>query len=139
MYYLSLLIAVASGIMYHITQKSINHEVNPLISLLITYAVAFGVTLVIYQFDGNKPSMTTEFQNLNWASFALGIAIVGLELGILLAYRSGWDISKLSLFNNLLVALILIPVGLAVFKEHANLKTFVGILVSLTGLYIIKM
>lgn len=139
MYYLSLIIAVASGIMYHITQKSINHEVNPLISLLITYAVAFGVTLVIYQMDNGKSSLVAEMQNLNWASFALGIAIVGLELGILLAYRSGWDIGKLSLFNNLLVALILIPVGIAVFKEHANIKTFVGIMVSLSGLYIIKM
>lgn len=139
MYYISLLIAVASGIMYHITQKSIDHDVNPLISLMVTYAVALGVTLIIYQVDKDKVSLVSEFQNLNWASFALGIAIVGLELGILLAYRNGWDISKLGLFNNILVSLILLPIGFAFFREHASLKTMLGIGVSLAGLYIIKM
>jgi len=139
MYYLSLLIAVTSGILYHITQKSIDHEVNPLISLMITYVVALAVTLIIYQFDNNKINFISEFKNLNWASFALGFAIVGLELGILLAYRAGWDIGKLSLFNNLLVAMILIPVGIAIFKEHATVKTMLGIFISLTGLFIIKL
>jgi len=139
MYYISLVIAVASGIFYHITQKSISHKVNPLISLMVTYVVALIVTLAIYVLDKDKLSFASEMNNLNWASFALGFAIVGLEFGILLAYRSGWDIGKLSLFNNILVAMILIPIGLMIFKEHASLKTIAGILVSLTGLFIIKM
>ncbi len=139
MYYISLVIAVTSGIFYHITQKSISDEVNPIISLIVTYIVALAVTLVIYYFDKERASFVSEMTNLNWASFALGVAIVGLELGILLAYRAGWDIGKLGLFNNILVAMILIPIGLAFFKEHANLKTIIGILVSLSGLVIIKM
>lgn len=138
MYYTSLTIAVASGILYHVTQKSISHKVNPLISLMVTYGVALLITLIFYMFDRGGIEITAEIKRLNWASFVLGFAIVGLEIGILMAYRTGWDIGNLSLINNVLIAVILLPVGLLLFKEQTSLKTWVGMGVSLAGLILMK-
>jgi len=41
-----------------------------------------------------KPDATTlaEVRQLNWASYLLAFSIVGLEVGFLLVYRSGWNL-----------------------------------------------
>ena len=41
----------------------------------------------------------------------MGIAIVAVELGVLLAYRAGWRMSVASLTVNSALALVLVPVG----------------------------
>jgi len=45
-----------------------------------------------------------------------------LELGFLLAYRKVWNISVAGFLSNTLVALMLIPVGLLLFKETISLR-----------------
>lgn len=138
MYYLSLIIAVVSGILYHVTQKSIGHEVNPLVSLMATYAVALVFTFIFYRFDHDFSVIVKEVRQLNWASYLLGIIIVGLELGILMAYRNGWDIGKLSLINNIAIAFVLIPIGMIFFSEQMTVKTIIGMVVTVAGLVLIK-
>lgn len=138
MYYLSLIIAALSGTMYHISQKSINPKVSPYFSIIISYLVALVLSLILFYFDKNRVSITASFRELNWASYGVGIAIVGIELSFLLAYRSGWDIGKMNLAYTLILTLILVPLGMMFFKEHHSFRTFIGIGVSIIGLLIMK-
>ncbi len=71
--------------------------------------------------------MVESVKTANMASVILGCAVVGLELGFLLAYRSGWNISSASLVSNTLVALLLIPIGLVMYKESITLNTMIGV------------
>ncbi len=138
MYYLSLIICALSGVMYHISQKSIHAKASPIVSVIITYAVALIISVVMFFFDKNRAPFFSSLQDLNWASYAVGISIVGIEIGFLLAYRSGWDIGKMNLAYTLLLSFILIPLGMMFFKEHHSIRTFIGIGVSISGLLIMK-
>ncbi|MCT8975571.1 hypothetical protein N4T77_03055 [Clostridium sp. CX1] len=133
LYYISVLLVIASNVFYHIFQKSVPEAANPLISLIATYGIALILTLISFCIYPSDVGFIQSFKRLNWASYALGITIVGLELGFLLAYRAGWNISLVALFTNICVTVLLIPIGLLLYKEHISLINFVGILLSIAG------
>ncbi|MCK5763542.1 MAG: hypothetical protein KAH05_05435 [Clostridiales bacterium] len=72
MYYLSIMIASLSGVLYHVSQKSIHPKANPMISMMITFSVALVGTFIWYIIDGSSSTWITDVKNTNWASFSLG-------------------------------------------------------------------
>ncbi|MGE5454724.1 MAG: hypothetical protein ACM3O9_05965, partial [Methylocystaceae bacterium] len=66
------------------------------------------------------------------------VAIVGLELGFLLAYRVGWNISLGSLVANSIVALALIPIGILLYHEGFEINKIIGVVLCLAGLILIN-
>jgi drug/metabolite transporter (DMT)-like permease len=134
---LSILIIVVSNVLYHVSQKSIPGETHPLIALLVTYAVAILVTAALLPFFPVKGPLGPAFRRVNWASFALGVTVVGIEIGFLLAYRSGWRISLGSAVSNATVALVLIPIGLVFFGERLSAVNVVGVALCVSGLLLV--
>jgi len=88
LFYFSIILAICSSALYHFVAKSTPANVNFTVSLLITYGVAFIVTLFTFVFFPVQDGMTVELKKLNWASIGLAIAVVGIEFGFLLVYRS---------------------------------------------------
>lgn len=138
LYYLSITLAILANVFYYFIQKSTPGNANPFLSLFITYFIAMVTCIVIYPFYPNSENLLDSFKKLNWTSFFLGFAIVGLEIGFLLAYRSGWNISTAGVFANVIVALILIPVGILLFKEHLRPINLAGIALCIAGLLLIS-
>lgn len=139
MYYLSIVIIIASSIFYHLSQKSISGGLNPLISLIVTYSTALVLSvLLLFVFPFERNGLASQLTSINWASYLLGFSIVGLELGFLLAYRAGWNISQTAIFATVLVTLILIPIGIWLFKDKLSLVNTLGILLSVIGIYMIN-
>jgi drug/metabolite transporter (DMT)-like permease len=134
---LSLAVIVLSNVLYHVSQKSIPSEANPVLSLLVTYGVAIGGTLLLIPFFPMRASLSHSWRQINWASAAVGISIVGVELGFLLAYRSGWRISIGSAAANAAVAVALLPTGLLVFGERLSGANVVGLILCLAGLLLV--
>ncbi len=83
-------------------------------------------------------SLRAALGQLNWASFVLAFEIVGLEVGFLLAYRAGWNISSAAIFVNVAGTLLLVPVGLLFFKEKLSAVNLLGILVCILGLVMVN-
>lgn len=137
-YYTAILLTIMSNVFYHILQKSTPSTVNPVLSLLFTYLTAAMLCLVVLPFYLNGESLTLALKKINWTSFALGGAVVGLELGFLLAYRAGWNIGLAGIFSNGMVALLLIPVGILFFHEKLSLVNILGILLCFGGLMLIN-
>lgn len=137
-FYLSLAITVISNIFYHITLKNINASVNPVVSIIVTYIVALLASLAIYPFYPSNSNFSSSFSSLNWASYALGLTIVGVELGYLLAYRSGWHLNLTAITTTILVTLLLIPVGSIIFHEKITIQQIVGILLGITSLVLLS-
>jgi multidrug transporter EmrE-like cation transporter len=75
---------------------------------------------------------------LNWASFAVGLTVVGIEIGFLLMYRAGWNISVGALVVNIGATLMLIPIGLLFFKEQLTPLNVLGVVVCMIGLVMIN-
>ena len=138
LFYFSITLAIASSALYHFVAKSTPANVNFPVSLLVTYAVAFMVTLVGFLFFPVKNGLAFEFKQLNWASFLLAIAIVGIEFGFLLVYRSGWNLGIAAVLVNVVASLILVPVAIYLFKDKLNWVNIVGILVCLAGLVMLN-
>ena len=138
LFYFSITLAIASSALYHFVAKSTPPNVNFPVSLLVTYAVAFIVTLVGFFFFPVKNGLAFELKQLNWASFLLAVAIVGIEFVFLLVYRSGWNLGIAAVLVNVVASLILVPVAIYLFKDKLNWVNIVGILVCLVGLVMLN-
>ncbi|MEA1961611.1 MAG: hypothetical protein U9N81_10145 [Bacillota bacterium] len=123
---------------YHIFQKSTPVNANPILSLAVTYIVAAIFCIGMMPIFANDLNLFGEFKKVGWASYALGFAIVGLELGFLMAYRAGWNISLAGIVSNIAVGLLLIPIGLLFFYDKLSLVNVAGIVLCLGGLVLIN-
>jgi len=138
LFYFSIILAICSSALYHFVAKSTPANVNFTVSLLITYGVAFIVTLFTFVFFPVQDGMTAELKKLNWASIGLAIAIVGIEFGFLLVYRSGWNLGIAAVLTNVVASLILVPVAIFVFKDKISWVNIAGIFVCLAGLVMLN-
>jgi drug/metabolite transporter (DMT)-like permease len=138
LFYFSIILAICSSAFYHFTAKSTPANVNFTISLLVTYAVAFLATLLTFPFFPIQEGVTTELKKLNWASVGLAIAVVGIEFGFLLTYRSGWNLGIAAVLVNVVASLILVPVAIFVFKDKISWVNVLGIFVCLAGLVMLN-
>ena len=138
LFYFSISLAIASSALYHFTAKSTPSNVNFTVSLLVTYAVALIVTLLGFIFFPATKGIPAELKQLNWASIGLAIAIVGIEFGFLLTYRSGWNLGIAAVLVNVVASLILVPVAIFIFKDKLSWINILGILVCLAGLVMLN-
>ena len=137
-FYFSIGLTVISNVLYHIAQKVTPTNVNPMLALAVTYATATIVCLALLPLFPLTESLADSLRQRNWASIALGITVVGLELGFLLAYRAGWNIGLGALVSNVAVTLLLLPIGLLFFKEQLTPTNVLGIAVSAIGLWLVN-
>ena len=138
LFYFSITLAIASSVLYHFVAKSTPANVNFTVSLLVTYAVAFVVTLFTFFFFPMQNGLAAELKQLNWASIGLAVAIVGIEFGFLLVYRSGWNLGIAAVLVNVVASLILLPVAIFLFKDKISWINVLGILVCFVGLIMLN-
>lgn len=138
LFYFSITLAICSSALYHFTAKSTPANVNFTVSLLVTYAVAFIVTLFTFFFFPVKNGILAELKQLNWASIGLAVAIVGIEFGFLLTYKAGWNLGIAAVLVNVVASLILLPVAIFLFKDKISLVNIAGIIVCFVGLIMLN-
>ena len=138
MFYLSLAIAVLANVLYHVAQRSVPPGVHPLASLFANYAVALVGTALLLPFFPSSAPLGASLRALNWASVAVGVAIVGVELGFLLAYRAGWNVSLAAVTSGTVLAVLLIPVGVLLFRERLSATNLLGIVLCVAGLVLVS-
>jgi len=138
LFYFSITLAIASSALYHFVAKSTPADVNFTVSLLVTYAVAFVVTLFTFFFFPAKDGIAAELKQLNWASVGLAVAIVGIEFGFLLTYKAGWNLGIAAVLVNVVASLILLPVAIFLFKDKISWVNITGIFVCFVGLLMLN-
>ena len=139
LFYFSVGLAITSTLLYHITQKLTPADANPAVALIVTYTVSLVLCVLLLPLFPLAKDIREALGQLNWASFAMAFALVGLEVGFLLAYRSGWNISIAAIFVNAAGTLLLVPIGLLFFKEMLSLVNLLGVLVCILGLIMINL
>lgn len=130
-----ILLIIASNVCYNMAAKSTPQDVNPFASLLVTYLVSMAVTAVLFVMSSaGKGGVLIQFQQIRWSSVILGLSLVGLEFGYIMAYRAGWQVSLGSLVANIALAVILLMIGVLFYKEKITGFQALGILFCLGGL-----
>ena len=130
-------LAVGGMLLYHISQKSITSNLNPFHATMFAYLVGIAVCAVAGLSYGGNRSIISSFKASNWAVFAMGIGAAAIEVGFMIAYRSGWKISLTAVATNVAATAILIPIGLLLFKEHLTLRGAIGIVFCILGLLLV--
>ena len=131
-------LVVLSNTIYQICSKSIPGSINPFASLTVTYMVAAVCAGILYAVMGKDVSLLREYSHLNWASFALGISIVGLEVGFIFAYKAGWPGRTAATVQSAVLAIALMVAGLLFLHEAITWDRGVGIVIWLIGLAFIN-
>jgi multidrug transporter EmrE-like cation transporter len=131
-------IAILCTVGYHLVLKVTPVGVNPLLSLMLTYALValvFGVILLVAPggFEWRQ-----ELRHLNWTALALAVVIVGLDLGFLYLYRGGFEVSLGALVTQSAAAMLLLIVGVAVFREKLSAANVAGLVLCLVGLWLVN-
>lgn len=132
-----MLVVVGANTIYNISTKSTPTDINAFASLAVSYLIAAVSSVVLFLLTSDGKSLVTELAKTNWSTYALGIAIIGLEFGYICIYRAGWKISVASLVSNISLACVLLLVGLFVYKEVITLKQFIGMGICALGLMLI--
>ncbi len=131
-------LAIACTVGYHLVLKLTPPGVNPLLSLLVTYAlvtVLFGAFLLAAP---GEFAWRQEIRQLNWTALALAVAIVGLDLAFLFLYRSGFEVSLGALVTQSAAAMLLLVVGVMAFREKLSAENALGIALCLVGLWLVN-
>lgn len=130
-------LAVGGMLVYHLSQKSIPREMNPFFATMIAYMAGIVVCAICaLTLPGNK-SLLSSVRESNWAVFGVGAAAACIEVGFLLAYRTGWRISVAAVATNVAVTAMLIPIGIIIFKDHLSLRNIVGFVFCVLGLVLV--
>ena len=138
MFWFAIVLTIVSNVFYHIFQKITPQDANPVFALAISYLVAGLICIVLLIWFPLEDGLRQSLNKLNWATIGLAFTLVGLELGFLLAYRAGWNISIAGLASNATVSVLLLPVGLMFFKEQLSRVNIAGMLVTIVGLVLMN-
>lgn len=136
--YWPIILAVCADIIYQITAKSTPETLNPFASLTITYLVGAAVSLIVFFITSGGSSFINELKEINWTTFVLGLAIVGLEAGSIYMYKVGWNINTGYMVKAIILAMALIVVGYLLYKEQVGATKIAGIAVCMLGLFLIN-
>ena len=134
-----ILIIVLSNVLYNVCTKSTPGEVNAFAALTITYLIAAAVSFATFFITSRGKNILAEFGKTNWTTFVLGIVIVGLELGYIIAFRNGWAMNKASVTANITLAVALIFVSAIFYKESITIKQIIGIALCGGGLVLVNL
>lgn len=135
-------LVILSNVLYHVCTKEVPSEMNAFASLTVTYVVA-AISSVIFYFvlggNSNGTGLIGEYAKSNWAPFVLGVAIVGLEVGWIFAYKAGWEISAGYIVQSSVLAILLLLIGFYVYHEALTWNKLVGVVICLIGLVFINL
>jgi len=133
LYVVSLATVIVSIVLYQIAQRSMPKDINPFYVLIFIYLLGAAFSGVASLFFPADRSVAAFGKTLNWAAPVLAVAIVGLEIGYLLAYRAGWNLALAPIVANVAAVLILVPVGFLFFRESLTPVKAVGLLLCIVG------
>ena len=133
-----LAIAIVATVAYHLVLKVTPAAVNPFLSLAVTYSIGAIAFVAIYVATPGSTAFRESLQLLNWTALGLAASVVFLDIGFLMLYRSGFNVSLGQLVTQSAAALLLLLLGVAFFREKLSLANISGILLCVVGLWLIN-
>lgn len=137
-YVSSMAIIAISVISYQIFQKNIVNNIHPVVSVIISYVIALVCSLALLFIFPLKGGVLAEIQKANYATYLVGVAIIGIEIGFLLVYRNGWKISLALPVSSSISITVLAIIGFLFFKEQLSLTKILGIILCISGIYLLN-
>ncbi|MDY6084436.1 MAG: EamA family transporter [Dialister sp.] len=129
-----ILLAITAELVYNIAAKSLPGRVNSFAALTGVYLVAAVISFVLYEVETKGGNIFHEYAHMNASPLALGLAIIGLETGMIFMYRVGWPMQKGFLIFSILSSVVIILAGYLLYDETITLSQTAGIILCLAGI-----
>ncbi|MCK7614947.1 EamA family transporter [Roseibium sediminicola] len=131
-------LAVVGTIGYHNFIKMIPATIDPIISVIAIYVFVMIISALIFPFFVDRSAIADNIRMVNWTQFGVACAVVCMELGFLLMYRSGWDLSVGNVVTGVAINIVLLGIGFLLFKEALSPINVLGVLLSIVGVALIS-
>lgn len=135
---LAMLIAVSGQVLYHFMQKSVAPLAHPVLALIAFYLAAAVMSLPLFALFPLTQTLPQALAQMNGAVWGVALAIVLIELGFLLAYRAGADLSSAFVLSAAVVSASLLVIGLLAFEEAITLRHAGGFALCLAGIWLLS-
>jgi len=135
---LPMLLTVGGAVLYQISSKSVPRTVHPLVAIIAAYLTAIVLCLFATWLWPVTGAVSASLRQFNWGVAGIGLGAALIEVGFLLAYRAGWPLNLASIIVNVSAAVVLLPLGLAMFGERITLAKGLGAALCLIGLVLIS-
>lgn len=127
---------VGGQLLYHSIARGVDPRDSALATVFVAYATGvlllLGVAAAMGEFGTQRPSEIGLARGV-----ALGIAVTAIEVGFIMAYRNGLPVSNGALATLSVTTLLLIPIGLLVFRERIGALDVIGVGALLVGLLLL--
>ena len=131
------LLVIGGSLLYHVAAKSVPKTVAPLAALVGVYFTALVASIVAYAIASR--ASTPPIAAISHPTVAaVGLGVLMIELGFLLTYRAAWPVSVASVMMNGIVAVLLIPIGAALFGETITVVRAAGVVLCLIGVSLLQ-
>jgi drug/metabolite transporter (DMT)-like permease len=130
-------IAIIGQVLYHLAQKLIAPNANPILATLVFYTLASlmcGPLLFLFPING---SLRDALSEMNWAVLGVALAIVLIEIGFLLIYRVGGALSTSFVITASVTTALMALIGVGLLKENFSLTKLAGVALCLGGIVLI--
>lgn len=134
---LALGIAIVGQVLYQVTQKTVHAEAHPVLALIAFYLVAAVLSLPLFLLFPLQGSLAAGIGRLNLSVLGVALSIVLIELGFLLAYRSGGSLSTTYVLSASVVACVVLALGALFFKEILTVSRLAGIGLCFSGIWLL--
>lgn len=131
----ALAIAVFGNISYHLSSRLAPRDVNPFVILTIAYLVA-GIAAAMLALRAGPINWATTGRAVLPAA-TLGLSVLAIEGGFLIAYRLGAPVASSSLLVNACVAIALLLIALVGFGERPSPQAWIGLALVLGGVVVL--
>ncbi len=127
-------LVIASQVTYQLAVKAVPRASNPFAVLTLVYGLAMVVCIALSAFFAGRPVGFADLRRLlNWPTWLLALAVVGIEIGYLLAYRSGWKLGVTFAVTSVATVTVLALLGVVWFGEHIDRQKVLGLMLALAG------
>jgi hypothetical protein len=100
-YYLTPILIVAGLIIYQISQRSTDQNANPFVVVIMAYLIGIAACIGGYfLFPRQDTEMVPMMRTVVWSALGIGLGAAAIEIGFMLAYRAGWNLSLLPVSVN---------------------------------------
>jgi drug/metabolite transporter (DMT)-like permease len=139
MYYASMLIAITGLTTYQLVMKKAPHTVNPFWMFLGVYLIAAIVCVPMAMVWSRfiSPSDAGFTRSTLTPAALLAAAVLMIEVGYLLVYRSGWSLSVAPGFAQAMTLSLLFLVAIVFLNARLTLSKVAGLLLALGGVFLL--
>lgn len=137
MFYVSALTAMTGAVAYQFLIKRVPKTLNPVVSVLAVYVAALVLGMVLLPLFPAEGGLLKHIRQLSWIQLAIAGSVTLLELGFLLMFRHGWDLSTGNLVTGAIVNIVLLGIGVLALGEKVSAVNAVGVFICIVGVVLI--